>query len=82
MIKVGSAFKAISGFILEKLTKNKKHLHGQRSSRPICPSTYIFFISKLGRSIQSMTSGNKETMSLLLMVILATIFLRAIFLAE
>lgn len=48
----------------------------------IFPETYIFLISRLGKFIQPITSGNKATMSLLLMVILATIFLSAIFLAE
>lgn len=43
--------------------------------------TYIFLISRTGISIQAIMSGNSATMSLLLIVILATIFLRAFFFA-
>ncbi len=43
---------------------------------------YIFLISRLGICMQPTTSGNSATMSLLLMVMLATIFLSAIFFAE
>lgn len=43
---------------------------------------YIFLISRLGIFMQLTTSGNSATMSLLLMVIFATIFFKAIFLAE
>ncbi len=42
----------------------------------------IFLISRLGRFMHAMTSGNKATISLLLIVMLATIRLRATFLAE
>lgn len=45
-------------------------------------TTYIFLISKLGMFMQSMMSSNRAIISLLLMVMLATIFLRAIFFAE
>lgn len=46
------------------------------------PSSYIFLISRLGMFMQPMMSGKRATMSLLLMVMLATIFLRATFLTE
>ena len=45
-------------------------------------STHIFLISKLSMLMHPMISGNSATMSLLLMVILATIFFKAIFLPK
>jgi len=50
-------------------------------STSLCHTTYIFLISSTGICMQAMISGNSATMSLLLMVMLATIFLRAFFLA-
>lgn len=44
--------------------------------------TYIFFISRLCMCMQPMMSGKRATMSLLLMVMLATIFFKAIFFVE
>jgi hypothetical protein len=45
-------------------------------------SAYIFLISKLCICMQLIMSGKRFTISLLLMVIFATIFFRAIFLLE
>lgn len=44
--------------------------------------TRIFLISKLGMCMQPTMSGKRATMSLLLIVMFATIFLRAVFFAE
>lgn len=44
--------------------------------------SYIFLISRLGMFMQLIISGKRATMSLLLMVMFATIFLRATFLTE
>lgn len=44
-------------------------------------SSHIFLISSTGICIQARTSGNSATISLLLIVILATIFLSAVFFA-
>lgn len=45
-------------------------------------ATNIFLISKLAMCMHPMMSGNRATMSLLLIVMLATILLSAFFLTE
>lgn len=66
--------------IVDEIQETPAHVSDARARMDV--TTHIFLISRLGMCMQPTISMNSATMSLLLMVILATIFLSAVFFAE